>query len=167
MKPAKVLIICGSDSDIEIMSEAAEVFEKFSVKYDLTVSSAHRSPDRTMKLVKEAESKGYDLIIAGAGFSAHLAGVTAAHTSLPVLGVPIDSSPLKGIDSLLSTVQMPPGVPVGCMGIGKSGAKNAAHLALRIIGVRDAKTREAVRNHMVQMEKDVEAKACKIKPRKS
>jgi len=99
MKPAKVLIICGSDSDIEIMSEAAEVFEKFSVKYDLTVSSAHRSPDRTMKLVKEAESKGYDLIIAGAGFSAHLAGVTAAHTSLPVLGVPIDSSPLKGIES--------------------------------------------------------------------
>ncbi len=137
MKP-KVLIIMGSDSDLPIMEEAEKVLKKFKIPYDTTVASAHRSPKRTVKLTTEAEKKGIEVIIAGAGSAAHLAGVIAAHTILPVIGVPIDSSPLKGIDALFSTVQMPPGIPVATMAIGKAGAKNAAILAAQILRAKKA-----------------------------
>jgi phosphoribosylaminoimidazole carboxylase PurE protein len=106
MKP-KVLIVMGSDSDLPVMEEAETILQKFKIPYDITVSSAHRSPDRTIKLIQDAQKRGIQVVIAGAGSAAHLAGVIAAHTILPVIGVPIDSSPLKGIDALYSTVQMP------------------------------------------------------------
>ena len=117
---AQVLIIMGSDSDLPIMAGAEEILKKLKIPYEMTIASAHRTPERSVKIASEAEEKGIEVIIAGAGMSAHLAGVIAAHTILPVIGVPIDSSPLHGIDSLLSTVQMPPGVPVATMAIGIS-----------------------------------------------
>ncbi|MBI4680122.1 MAG: 5-(carboxyamino)imidazole ribonucleotide mutase [Nitrospirae bacterium] len=134
---SKVLIVMGSDSDLPIMEEAEKVLKEFKIPYDITIASAHRSPKRTVKLTAEAEKKGIEVIIAGAGSAAHLAGVIAAHTILPVIGVPIDSSPLKGVDALFSTVQMPPGIPVATMAIGKSGAKNAAILAAQILRAKN------------------------------
>src|SRR3990172_2723502 len=119
-----VTIVMGSDSDLAVMDEAAKVLELFDVPYEMTVSSAHRAPDRTLKIAETAEKRGIKVIIAGAGYAAHLAGFIAAKTTLPVIGVPIDSSALKGLDSLLSTVQMPAGVPVATVAIGKAGAKN-------------------------------------------
>src|SRR5678815_3428890 len=129
MKPL-VGIIMGSDSDAPIMNEAAKTLQQFGVGFEIGVYSAHRSPHRTNEYVRSARSRGLKLIIAGAGSSAHLAGVTAAETILPVIGVPIDSSPLSGLDALLATVQMPPGVPVSTMGVGKSGAVSYTHLTL-------------------------------------
>ena len=111
MKP-QVLIVMGSDSDLPVMEGAEEILKKLGIPYEITIASAHRTPERAAKLASEAEEKGIEVIIAGAGMAAHLAGVLAAHTIVPVIGVPIDSSPLNGLDSLLSTVQMPPGVPV-------------------------------------------------------
>ncbi len=125
MRP-QVLIVMGSDTDMPIMKEAGNVLEELGIPYSMSVASAHRTPELTIKLAKGAEKEGIEVIIAGAGMAAHLAGVIASHTDLPVIGVPIDSSPLNGIDALLSTVQMPPGVPVATMAIGKAGAKNAA-----------------------------------------
>src|SRR6187401_1146539 len=122
-------VIMGSDSDAQVMAEATKVFKQFDVPYEIGVYSAHRSPHRTLEYVKSARARGLKVIIAGAGASAHLAGVTAAETTLPVIGVPIDSSPLSGFDALLSIVQMPPGVPVATMGVGKSGVTNAGFLA--------------------------------------
>jgi phosphoribosylamine--glycine ligase len=116
------------------MEGAEEILKQFGITYQTTVASAHRTPERTIRIASEAEGNGIQVIIAGAGMSAHLAGIIAAHTILPVIGVPINSSPLNGLDSLLSTVQMPPGVPVATMAIGKPGAKNAAILAAQIIG---------------------------------
>ena len=138
MKPV-VGIIMGSDSDLPVMEEAATVLKQFEVLFEIGVYSAHRSPHRTLDYVKSARARGLKVIIAGAGSSAHLAGVTAAETTLPVIGVPIDSSPLSGLDSLLSTVQMPPGVPVATMGVGKSGATNAGLFAVQILAVGDEK----------------------------
>src|SRR6266498_1926629 len=120
MKPV-VGIIMGSDSDLPIMQEAAKILKQFEIPYEIGVYSAHRSPHRTVEYVRTARSRGLKLIIAGAGSAAHLAGVTAAETTLPVIGVPIDSSPLSGLDALLATVQMPQGVPVATMAIGKAG----------------------------------------------
>ena len=127
----------GSESDREVMKGAEEVLEKLEIPFEVVVSSAHRDPDKTGKYAKEAKGRGVRIIIAGAGFAAHLPGFIASLTDLPVIGVPIASSPLGGIDSLLSIVQMPSGVPVGGMGVGKSGAKNAAHFAARILGLSD------------------------------
>lgn len=127
----------GSDSDSEVMREAARILEQFSVPYEIGVYSAHRSPHRTAEYVRSAKSRGLKIIIAGAGASAHLAGVTAAETTIPVLGVPIESSPLHGFDALMSTVQMPPGVPVATLGVGKSGATNAGILAVQILALQD------------------------------
>jgi phosphoribosylaminoimidazole carboxylase PurE protein len=132
-----VSIIMGSESDREVMKGAEEVLEKLEIPFEVVVSSAHRDPDKTGKYAKEAKGRGIRIIIAGAGFAAHLPGFIASVTDLPVIGVPIASSPLGGIDSLLSIVQMPSGVPVGGMGVGKSGAKNAAHFAARILGQWD------------------------------
>jgi phosphoribosylamine--glycine ligase len=122
---ARVGIVMGSDSDLDIMKEAADVLNKFEIPYKMTVASAHRSPQRAADFAGAALKRGMKVIIAGAGHAAHLAGVLAAHTRLPVIGVPIDSSCLQGLDALLATVQMPPGIPVATMAIGKSGARNA------------------------------------------
>ena len=130
-----VLILMGSDSDAPIMSAAGEALTELGLTWDMTVASAHRSPERVMRLMKEAPGRGVQVFIVGAGAAAHLAGVVAAHTSLPVIGVPIDSSALKGLDALLSTVQMPPGVPVATVAIGKPGATNAGVLAAQMIAL--------------------------------
>ncbi len=161
MKP-KVLIIMGSDSDLPIMKETEKVLKEFKIPYDITVASAHRSPKRTVKLTTEAEKRGVEVIIAGAGSAAHLAGVIAAHTVLPVIGVPIDSSPLKGIDALFSTVQMPPGIPVATMSIGKAGAKNAAILAAQILRAKNPGITKVLRAYKAKMVKEVLKKAKKI-----
>lgn len=131
-----VSIIMGSKSDYEVMSECAKTLEKFGIKYELIVSSAHRSPDRTKEYVKNAESKGAKVFIAAAGMAAHLAGVVASLTYKPVIGVPMDAS-LGGLDSLLSTVQMPSGMPVATVAIGKAGAVNSAMLAVQILAIND------------------------------
>jgi phosphoribosylaminoimidazole carboxylase PurE protein len=128
----EVLILMGSDSDAPVMQGAVDVLKEFGISSEMTVASAHRSPARVMRLVNEAPGRGVKVFIVGAGAAAHLAGVVAAHTILPVIGVPIDSSALKGLDALLSTVQMPPGVPVAAVGV--DNAKNAAVLAARILG---------------------------------
>ena len=122
----KVLIVLGSVSDKDVMTPTWETLRNFGIGFKVVVASAHRTPERTRKIVKEAEKNGVEVIIAGAGAAAHLPGVIAAETIIPVIGVPIDSSPLTGVDSLLSIVQMPPGIPVATVGIGKMGARNAA-----------------------------------------
>jgi 5-(carboxyamino)imidazole ribonucleotide mutase len=132
-----VAIVMGSDSDATVMLEAREALEKLGIPSEVHVSSAHRSPDRTRRIAKSAQKRGIRVIIAGAGSAAHLAGFLAAETCLPVIGVPIDSSALKGIDALLSTVQMPAGVPVATMAIGVAGARNAAILAAQILAFGD------------------------------
>jgi phosphoribosylaminoimidazole carboxylase PurE protein len=133
----RVGVVMGSESDRPTMEEAARVLFEHGVPCEVVVRSAHRSPDATARWAREARARGIEVIIAGAGGAAHLAGLVAAHTRLPVLGVPLASSPLGGFDALLSTVQMPPGVPVGTLGVGAWGAKNAAHLALRILALGD------------------------------
>ena len=134
---ARVLILMGSKSDYEVMKATAAVLDDFSIPFQITVASAHRSHARAHKLAAEAKDRGIEIIIAGAGYAAHLAGVLAAVSPLPVLGVPIDSSALAGIDALLATVQMPGGVPVATLGIGASGAKNAGMFAARILALGD------------------------------
>ena len=136
MKP-KVLIIMGSDSDLPVVEETGKILGEFGIPHEMTVASAHRTPERVQKLATEAEKRGIEVIIAAAGAAAHLAGVVASHTLLPVIGIPISSSPLQGFDALLSTVQMPPGVPVATMAVGRAGAKNAAIFAVQIIGRKD------------------------------
>ena len=137
MKKPQVAIIMGSDSDLVTMSEASKILEDSGISYEVKILSAHRSPNDVAHFAKSAKAKGLRVIIAGAGGSAHLAGVIASHTILPVIGVPMETKELKGIDSLFSTVQMPSGVPVATVSIGKSGAKNAAILAMQILGLSD------------------------------
>lgn len=160
---AKVLIVMGSDSDLPVMQETEKVLKDFRIPYNITVASAHRSPERTTKLTKDAEKNGVEVIIAGAGSAAHLAGVIASHTILPVVGVPIDSSPLKGVDALFSTVQMPPGIPVATMAVGKAGATNAAIFAVQILMSKNASLKKAMRDHKKKMAKEVERKSAKLK----
>ncbi len=137
MKPI-VGIVMGSESDRQAMTAAVETLAKFGVDCELIVSSAHRSPARTSEYAQTAKERGLKVIIAGAGWAAHLAGVIAAETTLPVIGVPLASSPLNGLDSVLATLQMPPGVPVATMAIGPGGAKNAAILAVQMLALSDA-----------------------------
>jgi phosphoribosylaminoimidazole carboxylase PurE protein len=144
---ARVGIVMGSESDRSIMEEAAHVLADFGVGSEVAVRSAHRTPDAAAEWARGARGRGLEVIIAGAGGAAHLAGAMAAHSRLPVLGVPLASSPLGGFDALLSTVQMPPGVPVGTLGVGAWGARNAAHLALRILALGDAALRRRVEAH--------------------
>jgi len=134
---AKVGIVLGSDSDLPVFASCREFLREMGIDHEIIVASAHRTPERAATYATTARERGLRVIIAGAGMAAHLAGVLAAHTTLPVIGVPIDSSPLNGLDALLSTAQMPPGVPVATMGIGKSGARNAAILAAQILAVAD------------------------------
>jgi phosphoribosylamine--glycine ligase len=163
-RPVKALvgIVMGSDSDLPVMNEAAEFLKKMQIPYEMTVASAHRTPERAVSWAATAENRGLKIIIAGAGMAAHLAGVLAAHTNLPVIGVPLDASPLHGMDALLATVQMPPGIPVATMAIGKPGAKNAAVLAARILALEDKRISARLQAFRQEMIKDVEEKARKI-----
>jgi len=162
MRP-QVLIVMGSESDMPIMAEAGKILKKLGITYTITVASAHRTPERTMQLANKAEKEGIEVIIAGAGMAAHLAGAVASHTTLPVIGVPIDSSSLNGLDALLSTVQMPPGVPVGAMAIGKAGAKNAAIFSAQIIGRKDPKVAKRLKEYKKKMSEKVGKRAKKIR----
>jgi phosphoribosylaminoimidazole carboxylase PurE protein len=162
-KEPLVGILMGSDSDLEVMKESVKVFEAFGVDHEVLITSAHRTPKKTASYMEAAEGRGLKVIIAGAGFAAHLAGVCAAHTVLPVIGVPIDSSSLKGMDALLSTAQMPGGIPVACMGLGKSGAKNAALLAVEILALSDKELQKKMKNYRVEMEEKIEEKNKKLK----
>lgn len=155
-------ILMGSDSDLPVMEEAVKTFKEFGIPYEVTVSSAHRTPQRTSKYARSAEKRGIKIIIAGAGSAAHLAGFIAAETTLPVIGVPIDSSSLKGMDALLSTVQMPGGVPVATMAIGKAGAKNAAIFAAEILALSDKKLGVALKDFRKKQAKKVAEKARKV-----
>ncbi len=137
LRPIDVLILMGSDSDLAVMKPAGELLDEFGVPWEMTVASAHRSPARVERFIEEAPGRGVKVFIVGAGAAAHLAGMIAAKTTRPVIGVPIDSSPLSGFDALLSTVQMPPGVPVGTVSVGKAGATNAAVLAVQILALAD------------------------------
>ena len=161
----QVGIVMGSDSDLPVMESAAIFFKEIGVRYEMTVASAHRTPERAVKWVENAEKKGAQVIIAGAGMAAHLAGVLASHTDLPVIGVPLDSSPLQGMDALLATVQMPPGIPVATMGIGKAGAKNAAVLAARILALNEPEIQKKLKDFKKEMARAVEEKAKKIEGR--
>lgn len=159
LSKAGVGIVMGSDSDLPVMQAAATFLEGMAVPYEITVASAHRSPQRAIQWVESAPSRGVKVIIAGAGMAAHLAGVLSAHTDLPVIGVPLDASALQGLDALLSTVQMPPGIPVATMGIGKAGAKNAAVLAVRILALSDVNLAKKLVKFRESMAKEVEEKA--------
>jgi phosphoribosylamine--glycine ligase len=160
-----VAILMGSDTDLTTMAECARVLEVYEIPYDIMVLSAHRSPEHATRFAREAERRGFKVIVAGAGGSAHLAGVMAAHSTLPVIGVPVASSPLGGFDSLLSTVQMPPGIPVATVGVGSMGAKNAGHLAAAILALGDVRLRRKVGSLRKRMEQEVLAKS-KALPRR-
>jgi phosphoribosylaminoimidazole carboxylase PurE protein len=158
-------IVMGSDSDLSTMAECARVLEVYELPYDIKVLSAHRSPEHATRFAREAERRGLRVLIAGAGGSAHLAGVMAAHTTLPVIGVPVASSPLGGFDSLLSTVQMPPGIPVATVGVGSMGAKNAGHLAAAILALGNSALRRKIEILRERMEQEVLEKS-KALPRR-
>jgi len=158
----RVGIIMGSDSDLPVMQEAAKILKKFDIPYEMTVASAHRTPERAVAFSASARDRGLQVIIAGAGHAAHLGGVLAAHTTLPVIGVPIDSSCLQGMDALLSTVQMPPGVPVATVSIGKPGARNAAILAAQILSVSDDRLAEELSDFKADMARSVDKKAARL-----
>jgi phosphoribosylaminoimidazole carboxylase PurE protein len=162
MSDITVLILMGSDSDAPIMQAAVDLLGELDIPCEMTVASAHRSPARVMRLVSEAPGRGVKVFIIGAGAAAHLAGVVAAHTTLPVIGVPIDSSALKGWDALLSTVQMPPGVPVATVSIGKPGATNAAVLAAQILALGDPKIAARVDQYKKALADKVEAAAARL-----
>jgi 5-(carboxyamino)imidazole ribonucleotide mutase len=155
---ARVLILMGSDSDWEVMAEVRQALDEMGIGSEVHISSAHRTPERTGRFAREAAGRGIQVIVCGAGAAAHLAGACAAETELPVLGVPLASSDLQGLDALLATVQMPAGVPVGTLAVGKAGARNAGLLAARIIARSDPQVAERVRAHRKRMAEEVEAK---------
>jgi len=160
MKNLKVGIIMGSDSDLEVMADVAKTLEEFNVSYEMTVASAHRSPDLVHKYATNAKSRGIKIIIAGAGGAAHLAGVAASLTTLPIIGVPIKSKMLKGLDSLLSTVGMPPGVPVATVGV--NAAKNAGLLAIQILATSDKNLEKKLIVYKNKMSREVKSKGEKL-----
>ncbi|PID73237.1 MAG: 5-(carboxyamino)imidazole ribonucleotide mutase [Desulfobacterales bacterium] len=161
-QPPKVLILMGSDSDLEIMTGAAMMLKKFGIPYEMTLASAHRSPERAMNLASSARERGVQVIIAGAGHAAHLAGVAASQTTIPVIGLPIDSSGLQGMDALLSTVQMPPGIPVATVSVGRPGGTNAGILAAQIIGLSDPDVAKRLKVHKSEMAGGVVKKAARM-----
>jgi 5-(carboxyamino)imidazole ribonucleotide mutase len=163
MNKPVVSIVMGSDSDLEIMHEAAKALQDFGIAYEIDVTSAHRSPARTSEFARAAAGRGIKIIIAGAGGAAHLAGVIAAETTLPVIGVPIPSSSLQGLDSLLATVQMPAGIPVATLAIGKAGATNAGILAAQILALSDEGLARKMGQHKQKLAKTVEEKSAKLK----
>ena len=155
-------IVMGSDSDLPVMQKALEVLTDFDIPAEITVASAHRSPQRVLEYANNASRRGLKVVIAGAGGAAHLAGVLAAETSLPVIGVPIASSPLAGWDALLATVQMPAGVPVATMAVGEAGARNAAILAAQILAVADNELQAKLQRYKEELAKKVAEKADKL-----
>src|ERR1700739_1302872 len=163
MRKTLVSIVMGSDSDLEIMGESAKSLDEFGVAYKIDITSPRRSPDRTAEFARQAAGRGIRVIIAGAGGAAHLAGVIAAHTTLPVIGVPIPSTSLQGMDSLLATVQMPAGIPVATVAIGKPGATNAGILAAQMIGLGDASIAKKLEAHKEKLARGVEEKSRKLR----
>ncbi len=151
-------IVMGSDSDLPTMKEASDILDTFGLPYEMRICSAHRSPSSTAAYAEGAESRGLKILIAGAGGAAHLAGVLAAHTTLPVIGVPLNSSPLQGMDALLSTAQMPGGVPVATMAIGAAGARNAALLAVEILALSEPTLKARLKQYKDTLSRDVEGK---------
>lgn len=164
---ALVSVVMGSDSDLPIMSETTKILEKFGIPHELFLTSAHRTPERTTKFAQAAAKRGIKIIIVGAGAAAHLAGVIASQTQLPVIGVPIDATAVHGLDALLSTVQMPGGIPVATMAIGKAGAKNAALYAVRILALEDKKISTKLTAYIKKMALDVGKKQESLSCRKS
>jgi len=165
-KEIKVGIIMGSDSDLEVMQETAKILDKFGIGYEMSIFSAHRTPHRVYEYATTAEKRGLEVIIAGAGGSAHLAGVVASLTSLPVIGVPMQTQLAGGMDSFLSIVQMPSGVPVATVAIGKGGARNAGILAAQILGVKFSSIREKVKEYKEKMAEQVIKKNEELKKSK-
>ncbi|MBM3305399.1 MAG: 5-(carboxyamino)imidazole ribonucleotide mutase [Candidatus Aminicenantes bacterium] len=159
----KVMIFLGSDSDFDVIEDGLGVLKGFGVPFSLEVTSAHRSPERTARLIREAEAAGAEVFIAVAGKAAHLAGVVAAHTVRPVIGVPVDSDALAGMDALLSTVQMPKGIPVATVALGKHGGTNAALLAVQILALADEKLNAGLVDHRAKMAAGVEAASKKLR----
>jgi phosphoribosylaminoimidazole carboxylase PurE protein len=162
MTPIQVQILIGSDSDAPIMRGAVDVLRELGISCEMTVASAHRSPARVQRIIADAPARGVKVFIVGAGAAAHLAGVVAAHTAQPVIGVPIDSSPLLGLDALLSTVQMPPGVPVATVAVGKAGATNAGVLAAQILAIADADLATRVAAYKARLADKVEQAAARL-----
>ncbi|MFL2849623.1 MAG: 5-(carboxyamino)imidazole ribonucleotide mutase [Pseudohongiellaceae bacterium] len=152
-----VAILMGSESDLPIMQAGADILRLLEIKHEIKITSAHRTPSITQQFISEAEARGCQVFIAGAGLAAHLAGATAAQTTKPVIGVPIDAGPLSGLDALLSTVQMPGGIPVATVAIGKAGAKNAAYLAAQILSLADPDLAERVKSERVANAEKVQA----------
>ncbi len=161
-----VAILIGSESDYEVVREAMDVLKSFGLECQLEVTSAHRSPERTRKLIAGFEKEGVKVFIAAAGRAAHLAGFVAAHTTLPVIGIPVEGSTLGGLDALLSTVQMPKGIPVATMGLGKAGAANAALLAVAILSLRNPVLRKKLKNYRAKLEAQVEEVSTKLRQKK-
>lgn len=164
---AEILVIMGSDSDLPVVSAGLAILKDFGVDFETRISSAHRCLNRTLEIVENFENNGFEstggkIIIAAAGMSAHLAGVIAAHTILPVIGIPLSSSDLAGLDSLLSMIEMPPGIPVGVVGKGKSGAKNAALLAISILALNNSDLRKKLQDYRIDLKKAVETKDNKL-----
>ena len=153
MPNSKILVVMGSKSDQLIMSKSIEILKKFRIPYQVNICSAHRNPEKTKSLAKSAEKKGIKVIIAGAGMAAHLPGVIASYTNLPVIGVPLSASPLSGLDSLFSIVQMPSGVPVATVSIGEAGAQNAAILAIQILALSDEKLKKRLEKFKEELAK--------------
>ena len=160
-----VLLMMGSDTDLPIMQEAADILRMFEVPYEMRIASAHRSPARTMTLASEASGRGVKIIIAGAGMAAHLAGVVASKTILPVIGVPMPGGALNGVDALYATVQMPGGIPVATMAIGKAGAKNAALFAIQILALSKPHLAELLLHYRADMDKELEQKDIALQTR--
>ena len=158
-------ILMGSDNDYEVMVEAGRALQYFDVPFEMTISSAHRTPERTSRYVRTAQERGLKVLIAGAGAAAHLAGVVAAETTLPVIAVPIDSSSLQGLDALLAMVQMPAGIPVATMAIGKAGARNAGIFAVQILAAADVGLARRLRDYKQELAADVEVKAKTLQER--
>ncbi len=163
MTAARVGILMGSDSDWEVMAAAAQRLEALGIPYEVTVTSAHRAPERTAEYARTARDRGLQVLIAGAGLAAHLAGVVAAHTTLPVIGVPLEAGSLRGFDALLATVQMPPGVPVATVAIGKAGAENAAILAAQILALADTALATRLAAFKAELTRQVEEKDARLK----
>src|SRR3989475_6900105 len=163
MSKPLVSVVMGSDSDLEIMREAGKALDNFGIDYEIDVTSAHRSPDRTAEYARNAAARGIRVIIAGAGGAAHLAGVIAAHTTLPVIGVPIPSTSLQGMDSLLATVQMPAGGPVATVAVGEPRATNAGILAAQMVGLGDASVAKKLAAPKEKLARGVEEKSKKLK----
>lgn len=158
-------ILMGSDNDYDVMVEAGRALKGFGIPFEMTVSSAHRTPERTSRYVRQARERGIRVLIAGAGAAAHLAGVMAAETTLPVIAVPIDATALNGLDALLAMVQMPAGIPVATMAVGKAGARNAGIFAAQILATRDEELAGKLADFKLQMAAGVEAKDAALKER--